>query len=97
MLQHLDQHSLSVGICDYILDYQYSNNGRLNCPHVLVSTHNKQLAYFEYVTPLLHVFHMDSVFDKDKKLCHTYKLKSGVSPLMNYVIFFDVSSKYDKL
>lgn len=87
--------ALSIGICDYILDYQYSNYGRANCPHVLVSTHNKQLAYFEYVTPLLRVFHMDSSFDKDKKLCHTYKIKPGVSPLMNYGIFFN--SKIRKL
>lgn len=80
---HNEGLAISMAICEYIL---LALNGKDNLEnvHLLFATHFKELDYLECLYSKVYMHHFESVFEQNKKLKHTFKLKQGNTNIKNY-------------
>jgi len=76
--------AISMAICEYILSALKGKDNDLKNVHVLFATHFKELDYLECLYSNIQMHHFESVFEQNKKLKHTFKLKTGNTKLKNY-------------
>ena len=76
-----------MAICEYILlalNRKDNDLENVQNVHLLFATHFKELDYLECLYSKVNIHHFESVFEQNKKLKHTFKLKQGNTNIKNY-------------